>query len=216
MKVFALPEKKTNQALFFDMDSTLYTNNEYAQSQIDLPVKRLAKLQGKTFDDMSCEIAMFRKKWAADHDGKTISLSNIFLSYGISMADNIRWREELCRPEDYLVKDIQLRSVLHQLASRYVLAVVTNNPVSVAIRTLSVLDVYDIMQKIVGLDTCNVSKPDRAVFLKAAQLCDVPVQQCISVGDRYDIDISVPLELGMGGILVNGVEDVYKIPGILM
>jgi phosphoglycolate phosphatase/putative hydrolase of the HAD superfamily len=36
------------------------------------------------------------------------------------------------------------------------------------------------------------------------------------VGDRYDIDIDLPLKLGMGGILVDGVKDVYKLPGILI
>ncbi|MDR2796887.1 MAG: HAD family hydrolase, partial [Treponema sp.] len=32
-----------------------------------------------------------------------------------------------------------------------------------------------------------------------------------SVGDRYDMDIALPLSLGMGGILVDGVEDVYHL-----
>ena len=32
-----------------------------------------------------------------------------------------------------------------------------------------------------------------------------------NVGDRYDMDIKLPLEMGMGGILVNGVEEVYQI-----
>ncbi|GHU60966.1 hypothetical protein FACS189445_2140 [Spirochaetia bacterium] len=42
-----------------------------------------------------------------------------------------------------------------------------------------------------------------------------PLTACVSIGDRYDIDLLLPLELGMGGILVDGVEDVYKVPGIL-
>jgi phosphoglycolate phosphatase/putative hydrolase of the HAD superfamily len=33
----------------------------------------------------------------------------------------------------------------------------------------------------------------------------------VSIGDRCDIDIALPLELGMGGILVEGVEDVYAL-----
>jgi hypothetical protein len=32
------------------------------------------------------------------------------------------------------------------------------------------------------------------------------------MGDRYDIDIAVPLKLGMGGILVDGVEDLCTSP----
>jgi phosphoglycolate phosphatase/putative hydrolase of the HAD superfamily len=35
------------------------------------------------------------------------------------------------------------------------------------------------------------------------------------VGDRYDVDIAPALELGMGGILVEGVEEVYSLKGFL-
>jgi hypothetical protein len=38
---------------------------------------------------------------------------------------------------------------------------------------------------------------------------------CISIGDRYDVDIEVPLAMGMGGILVEGAAEVAKLPGFL-
>jgi phosphoglycolate phosphatase/putative hydrolase of the HAD superfamily len=216
MKVFALDSRKEKKALLFDMDGTLYSHDEYMRTQIDLPIMRLAKIQGKTFGQMSAEIDAFRKNWAAGHNGQSISLGNIFLSLGISIEENIRWREELCRPEKYLTEDKTLRSVLLHLASRLSLAVVTNNPVSVAYRTFSTLGVHDILKNIAGLDTCKASKPNKEIFHKAAQLCGVSPELCISIGDRYDIDIALPLELGMGGILVDGVEDVYKLPEILL
>jgi len=216
MKIFAVPSEKTNPAVLFDMDCTLYTHDEYAQSQIDLPIMRLAQMQGKSFEQMKSEIAEYRKNWTDTHNGKAVSLGNIFLSFGISIKDSVHMREELYRPEDYLAEDKWLRFSLERLASRYRLAVVTNSPVSVAIRTLSILGVNDIIKIIVGLDTCYLSKPDKEIFIKAAQLCDVSPWQCISVGDRYDMDIAIPLELGMGGVLVDGVEDVYSLPGILL
>jgi phosphoglycolate phosphatase/putative hydrolase of the HAD superfamily len=215
MKVFALPSGPGKSAIFFDMDCTLYTHEEYAKTQIDLPVARLAQLKGKSFEQMNIEVAGYRKDWAAAHGGKSISLGNALLAFGVSIEETIKWREELYQPEKYLAEDKQLRSVLEELSSRFVLAVVTNNPVSVAVRTFSVLGVSDILQKIVGLDTIGVSKPNKAHYLTAAHLCGVPAGQCISVGDRYDIDIALPLELGMGGILVDGVEDVYRLPELL-
>jgi phosphoglycolate phosphatase/putative hydrolase of the HAD superfamily len=216
MKIFALPSEKTASAVFFDMDSTLYTHDEYAQSQIDLPIMRLAQMQGKPFEQMKSEIAEYRKNWADSHNGKSVSLGNIFFFYVVSIKDSVRMREELYRPEDYLAEDKRLRSALERLASSYKLAVVTNNPVSVAARTLAILGIHDILQIIVGLDTCYLSKPDKEIFLKATQLCGVSPKQCISVGDRYDIDIAVPLELGMGGALIDGVEDVYSLPDVLL
>ena len=214
MKVYKLPAELTNPALLFDMDCTLYTHDEYAKTQIDLPVKRLAEKKGKTFEQMNVEVSQYRKNWAQSHNGQSISLSNTLLAFGVSMEENILWRDELFRPEDYLAPDAQLRCVLQVLASRFSLAVVTNNTVSVTVRTLSVLGIDDILQKIVGLDTVKVSKPDKVHFLKAAELCGTSIEQCISIGDRYDIDIALPLEMGMGGILVDSVEDVYKLPDL--
>jgi phosphoglycolate phosphatase/putative hydrolase of the HAD superfamily len=211
MKVYALPEKTS--AFLFDMDSTLYTNGEYARSQIDLPVMRLAELRGKSFGEMNDEILRRRKALAEEQGGKKTSLGNIFLSFGVSIAESIRWREELYSPEKYLRKDARLRSALSALASSgRALAVVTNNPVSIAERTLAVLGVGDLFGALVGLDTCGVSKPHREPFLRAAELSGALPGACVSVGDRYDIDIAFPLELGMGGILVDGVEDVYGLP----
>ena len=215
MTVFCLPLQCA--VLIFDVDSTLYTNNEYARSQVDLPIEKLARLRGVTFDEMGEEIARFRDNWAKDHDGQQISLANVFKAFGISIDETIRWREELCHPERYLAKDRQLRSVLEWLGSRFALAVVTNNPISVASRTLRVLGVEDLFHdtvRIVALDTCGVSKPHKEPLIRAAALCGATPESCVSIGDRYDIDISLPLELGMGGILVDGVEDVYMLPEV--
>ncbi|MDR2633537.1 MAG: HAD hydrolase-like protein [Treponema sp.] len=73
------------------------------------------------------------------------------------------------------------------------------------------LGLGDLFQGIAGLDTCLVSKPHAAPYLKAAALCGVSPGACVSIGDRYDMDIAIPLSLGMGGILVAGVADVYQL-----
>jgi phosphoglycolate phosphatase/putative hydrolase of the HAD superfamily len=214
MKIFRIPNRCA--AVLFDMDNTLYTNAEYNQSQLDLPVQRLAAQRGVSFVKMKEEIADFRKKWAKEHGGQQISLGNIFTHFDVSIRENARWRQELYQPERYLVRDTRLRSALEKLEMYFILTVVTNNPVSIALRTLSVLGVDDLFHDIVGLDTCGVSKPHEKMFMRAAILCGATPDSCVAVGDRYDIDIALPLELGMGGILVDGVGDVYKLPEILI
>jgi len=199
------------QALLFDMDNTLYTNKQYEKDQIDLPVTRLAAILGKTFEQTSADIAQIRKNYTDTHKGQTISLCNIFLSYGVSVEESVKIREEVLKPERYLKEDKKLELVLRKLSSRFSLAVVTNNPVSIAERTLSLLGVKSLFRAIAGLDTCMVSKPDPAVYLKAAKMCAVDIKNCVSIGDRYSIDIKPALEIGMKAILVDGVEDVYKL-----
>ena len=55
-----------------------------------------------------------------------------------------------------------------------------------------------------------------ADFELAVKKMNTTPEKCISVGDRYDMDISLPLELGMSGILVYSVNDVYELPKLLM
>jgi phosphoglycolate phosphatase/putative hydrolase of the HAD superfamily len=201
------------------MDGTLYTHEEYLRFQIDSPVQRLARVRGLSFERMQEEIAEYRRRWAETHGGKQVSLGNLFKEcFGISIEESIRWREELYEPARYLKPDPQLRAALISLsaASRRVLAVLTNNPVLVARKTLACLGVEDLFPVIVGLDTCGVSKPHEKPLRTVVERCGVPAETCVSVGDRYDIDLALPLELGMGGILVDGVEDVYGLtrPGL--
>ncbi|MDR2758070.1 MAG: HAD family hydrolase [Spirochaetaceae bacterium] len=212
MKVYRIPP--VSSALIFDMDSTLYTNPEYARDQIDLPIRRLARIRGRSFEDMKGEIETYRETWAQTQ-GEKISLTNAFKDFGISLEENIRWREELYEPSRYLKPDPVLGKTLDILASAFSFALVTNNPVLIAEKTLAALGIADFFTTIVGLDTCKVSKPHQAPFLKAMEALGLPAGECIALGDRYDFDIAPPLELGMGGILVDGVEDVYCLEEIL-
>jgi phosphoglycolate phosphatase/putative hydrolase of the HAD superfamily len=203
------------QALLFDMDLTLYSHAEYGRIQVDALIALAGKKRGLSFEEARQETETVRREWAALHGGQGLSLSSIFLSWGFTMEENIRWREEAYNPEAFLRTDRRLGETLKELSSAYRLALVTNNPVSIARRTLSALGAADYFSVIVGLDTCMVHKPHRLPFATAAEGLGVPWETCVSIGDRYDIDLALPLEMGMGGILVDGVEDVYKLPGIL-
>jgi phosphoglycolate phosphatase/putative hydrolase of the HAD superfamily len=214
VKVFRLPEKV--RALIFDMDLTLYTSPEYGRAQNDGLVRMLAGKQGKSFEEMEGELADRRGEWAASHNGAKPSFSNLVMTYyGVTMDENIAWREEICDPSPYIKEDRELRRCLLQLTPAFALSVVTNNPVKTARITLEVLGVGDLFGVITGLDTWRTPKPHRLPFIKTAEALGVGPEHCVSVGDRYDIDVAPPLELGMGGILVDGVEDVYRLGEVL-
>jgi phosphoglycolate phosphatase/putative hydrolase of the HAD superfamily len=214
--------------LIFDMDGTLYTHAEYLASQTELPLRRLAQVQGKSYETMKAEFDAYRAAWEQEHRGRAgeekISMGNAFRAFGISIEESVRWREELYQPERYLRQDPRLRETLLRLSGNgsapesapFLLAVLTNNPVGAARRTLRCLGVEDCFSVITGLDTCMASKPHRAPFQKTVESLGLPPERCISIGDRWEIDIALPLEMGMGGILVEGVEDVYTLPEILL
>jgi phosphoglycolate phosphatase/putative hydrolase of the HAD superfamily len=163
---------------------------------------------------MKAEIDAYQNAWSASRGGKKISLGNALLAFGISVEESIHWREELIEPGRYVGEDPELRKTLLALGRSVPLALVTNNPALVVRKTLACLGVSGLFVAELGLDTCGISKPHQAPYLKAVELLSVSPEACVSIGDRYDIDIALPLELGMGGILVSGVEDIYSLPAL--
>lgn len=213
MKIYRIPDKCS--AVIFDIDGTLYTCPAYVFEQIDSQVRHLGELRGITADEARTLVADFRKKYAAEHNGSQISLGNLLTCFGIPIQENIEWRKTLFSPEKYLHKDEKLIRALTDLARTKKLVCVTNNPVATARRTLKALGVDTIIPDIIGLDTCGKSKPDRKPFELAAHTAGSPLAECIAVGDRYDIDVALPLQMGMGGIVVSGVEEIYTLHELL-
>ena len=213
MKVYKLPADL--KAIVFDIDLTLYTNQAYAHEQIDCQVREYARVNGMTADEARAKVAAFRKEYARLHDRKKVSLGNTLLSFGVPIEQSIKWREELVMPEKFLKYDEKLVATIKQLKTKYKIICVTNNPVLPARKTLEVIGVSDYIPEIVGLDTCFKSKPAREPFEEAVKRLCVDVSQCVAIGDRYDLDVALPMDMGMGGIVVDGVEDVYKLPELL-
>ena len=213
MKIHKIPQ--TIQTLIFDIDSTLYTNSAYAYEQVDCQVREFAKLKKLTSDEARKLVFDFRKKFAEENGGKKISLGNLLTNFGIPIEQSVKWRNDLMRPENFLVRDEKLICELQILSKKYKLICVTNNPVKPARKTLEVIGISDFFEHIVGLDTCYKSKPAREPFEKALELTKTTAENAVAIGDRYDLDVQLPLQMGMGGIEVSGVEDVYDLNKIL-
>ena len=211
MKIYKIPSDL--KAFIFDIDSTLYTNSAYAFEQVDCQVRQFAKEMGITADEARRMVADYRKKFAAEHNGSKVSLGNTLLAFGVPIEQSVQWRRELLEPSDFLGRDEKLIETLKILQSKYKLICVTNNPVLPARKTLEAIGVSEFFPEIVGLDTCFKSKPAVEPFQTAVErLGDgIRAENCLSVCYRYDMDIALPLEMGMGGILISGVEEVYQI-----
>lgn len=206
---------KNADTLIFDIDSTLYTNKTYATEQIDVQIRFLAKEMNTNYETLKNKIEHFRKEEMLK-TGKAQSLGNILVHFGIPISKSIELRNELLKPELYISTDLKLIEALKELKTKYKLITVTNNPFQPAFKTLKSIGVEGFFADIISLDKSGVSKPHKKPFEMAAKKTDSLYCNCISVGDRFNIDIEIPLEMGMGGILVSGVEEVYKLPEILL
>ncbi len=211
--IYRIPQNL--DTIIFDIDSTLYTSEAYAIEQVDVQIRHFAEKRGISNRSARNLISEFRRNWKNQHGGKKISLGNTLLHFGVSIEESIKMRETLLEPKNFLSRDEKLIQTLSVLQKKFNLICVTNNPVLPAKKTLDALGVSCFFRNVIGLDVCKKSKPAKEPFELAAKLTGSRFERCISIGDRYDMDISIPLALGMGGILVGGVEDVYRLPEIL-
>jgi FMN phosphatase YigB (HAD superfamily) len=206
---------KNPRCLIFDIDQTLYDNHEYYDGQKKILIAQLAQQRGKSFEEMVREVDEKQAAYAGSHDGKKLSLGNLFLRFGISLEENCRWRSDFFEPEKYLARDERLIGVMEILSGEYAITAVTNNTRDIAHRTLRVLGVGSFFHPVIGLDQTLVSKPTFKPFARAAGALGIPYTRCISIGDRFEVDIEVPVQEGMGGILVESMEDIYTLPEVL-
>jgi len=213
MKIYKIPENL--KTIIFDIDGTLYTSPAYVFEQVDVQIRHYAHLNNITEDQARKLISDYRHDWSKKHNGQKISLGNTFTAFGVSIEESIKWRNALMEPEKYLKIDQSLIKQLTILKSKYKLICVTNNPVEAARKTLKAIGINDFFETVIGLDTCYKSKPAKEPLLKALEATDSTPEECISIGDRYDIDLSLPLEMGMGAILITGAEELYNLDSLL-
>ena len=212
-KIYKIPQNL--KTIIFDIDSTLYTSPRYAFEQVDIQIRHIAKEKNIEPYILRNEISEFRKNWKMKN-GTKISLGNTLLHFGVPIEKSIQMRENLLEPKNFLQKDLRLRETILKLKEKFNLICVTNNPVLPAKKTLEALGILDLIPNVVGLDTCKKSKPAREPFDLASKITNSEYNEILSVGDRFDMDLSLPLQMGMGGILVSGVKDVYQLPQILI
>lgn len=209
MRVWNLPPRP--KALIFDLDSTLYDHEAYARFQTRVLVERLAAERGEAVDLTEALLARMREERRRLGSTDT-SLGNLSLALGIPIETSVAWREELIHPSEWLLHDARLDETLRALAMTFPLCLVTNNPRSVALASLEALGVRRHFLTVIGLDDTQRSKPDPAPFVLASERLDLPAAVLVSIGDREDVDIRPALSLGMGGMLIASVKEVYGLP----
>jgi len=213
MKVFALDQARI-KGLIFDIDLTLYDNRCYYDFQEKVVSSKLAATVGQPEEHIIAAIHSHRENIKLQTGRRPPLGVTIAEKYGIPMDELIRWREELIHPEHYLRPDFKLVETIKRLRHRFLIAAVTNNPSSIARRTLEILGVKDFFHPIIGLDVTRESKPTFAPFHLVQREFNLDPGQIVSIGDRYEVDLDVPIKHGMAGILIESLADVYHLPDL--
>lgn len=215
MQVYALPPRV--RGIIFDIDGTLYRHEGYMKSQTRIQIERLAERLGRPFGEVDREVKTCAERLARENGGRKTSLANTLKAcFGIPVETSVAWREELLTPEQYLGLDGRLVETFLTLSERSLaMAAVTNNPGSIGRRTLAALGVERFFSIVIGLERTGLSKPAIEPFELASRELGLPFPELVNVGDRLHVDLELPLAAGLGGILVESMEDLYALPEAL-
>lgn len=211
--VYLLP--KTLTTIIFDIDSTLYTNLQYKKEQNECQIRAFCVMNKISYSEGLTLINDYQREYKERHGGATLTLGKSLLHFGLSIDKIIELRKTLLNPSLYLQEDLRLKSVLLNLKKRYKLGIVTNNPLSVANKTLNALGLEGIFNTIIGIDTLKLLKPSIKMFNLALKEVNSLPSTSLSVGDRFTQDLEPFLKLGGGAVGVNGVSGVYLLEKIL-
>ncbi len=181
--------------IIFDVDDTLIINDK---SDLKDYVSVLNKYDSnKTMDDAlelyKCigEYELYAKKY--DENTLLKFINNYFnKDYPIEFVKDIlnavsNWGK---LPEDMI-------DVLNYLSEKYELYVLTNWFTNSQKKRLEKLNIIHYFKEFIGPE--QFVKPDIESFEYFYKNCKP--EQCVMIGDRYDVDIEVPIKLGMKAIL---------------
>jgi len=211
MKVIFLPS--IIHALVFDIDQTLYRNDEYTKRQTMLVVAEQARKEGKTFQEAQIQIENIRRVHK-ERFGYFLPLGKVLEQLGTSLEESAGWYEHLFDPENYLKRDGLLVETIEKLASTFKIAAVTNNSMAIGLRILQSLGIREFFMSVAGIERAGECKPSMALFEIVAKDIGSDFHYMVSIGDN-DIDVYPPVRNGMGGILVESMQDIYALPSLL-
>lgn len=202
------------RGIVFDLDGTLYVCDRYAAEIQNAAAAYVAALKGIGREEAAQLMSTTRRK-LADESGTTQTLSAVCTELGGTVQGLHRFFEQNLRPEAFLVRDERVIRMMRRLAGAFSLTVYTNNNRDLTTRIMNYLGLDDIIQDIYTIDDTWRVKPDEGIVLALLKKLGLAPNEVLFVGDRYDIDLRVPEQLGCPVYLSSTLEQLLRLENLL-
>jgi putative hydrolase of the HAD superfamily len=170
----------------------------------------IADLKGMEPDEAGRLISVTRRRLAAK-SGFEATLSMVCLALGGDLEEiHHRFAAEI-RPEDYLVRDERVVELMKMLGKRFALFIYTNNNLPLSTAIIRILGLEGLFRQVFTIEENWCPKPDRNALQDIYRRIGRTPDECLFVGDRYDVDLRLPAELGSEVCLVSSTGELFHL-----
>lgn len=211
----SLPNSAEIRGIVFDLDGTLYVCERFAAEIQRASAAYIAGLKGVTPDEAGELMAATRAR-LAEESGTVQTISAVCRELGGSVQELHRFFEATLRPEAYLVRDERVIRLLESLAAHFQLYIYTNNNRMLATRIMVYLGLERAVSGVFTIDDAWRGKPDEGMVKRLLEAIGLAPEEALFVGDRYDVDLRLPEQLGCPVYLSQSLEQLLRLEELLM
>lgn len=199
--------------IIFDLDGTLYSHEGFAGEIHGAACRYLGRLKGISPETAAMLIRETRDFISSDR-GRETTLTSVLQELGGDPAQFHRDVALEVSPELFLARDDRVVNLVSTLANRLDLYIYTNNNRPLTDRILNILGISGKFRGIFTIEDFWKPKPDGEILRQILERIGRLPEECLFVGDRYDVDLRIPAESGCAVFLVTGVMDLLNLARI--
>jgi putative hydrolase of the HAD superfamily len=202
------------KALVFDLDGTLYASAPLGREIMLSAVGYVADLKGVGGEEAE-RLIRETKKRLTTAGGREATLSHASIELGGDLRELHRRFAEEIRPELFLSRSGSVAELLRTLGARFELYLYTNNNRFLAEKIMALIGVAGIFRQVFSIEDTWRPKPDRTGLVELFRRIGRRPDECLFVGDRYDVDLRLPAEMGCAVYLVKTTDDLQHLCTLL-
>jgi putative hydrolase of the HAD superfamily len=202
------------KALVFDLDGTLYASSELGREIQSCACRYLAGILGIT-PDAADNLIRVTKARLSSASGCETTLTRACMELGGDIRELHRRFAAEIDPLSYLQVDSRVVGLLKELGEAYALHIYTNNNTGLSRRVMEAIGVAGLFRRTFTIEDSWRPKPDRDTLEMIYAEIGAQPEECLFVGDRYDIDLRLPAAMGSAVFLATAPDELLNLGKLL-
>ncbi|MDD2541525.1 MAG: HAD family hydrolase [Desulfuromonadaceae bacterium] len=202
------------KGIVFDLDGTLYVCERFASEIQAAAAAYIAGLKRITPAEAGLMITATRQR-LTEESGTVQTLSAVCTELEGSVQELHRFFERTLRPEALLVRDERVIQLMKHLAKSFALYIYTNNNRVLTARIMNYLGLDGVVCGTFTIDDTWLGKPDEGMVQRVLEKIGLSPQEALFVGERYDVDLRMPEQLGCPVYLSQNLEQLLRLEELL-